>query len=198
VNDGEFREFFDQLPDGETQSVEWKSGRPFSDRAYRCKIVKAIIAMSNLADGGRVLLGPTDGQRSVIAWSDPADIDSWTMDGLGGVLRSYCSEAPRVVLRRRRVEGGDLLEISVSTFDALPTFCVKNSEGPAAGILYAGQIYVRAPGQASSAPAGSQADMRPVFDLHFARAYQRVQGLGVARETRVDLFAKRAKEFFET
>jgi hypothetical protein len=193
----QFLQFFDTLPMHEQRQVEWKVGKSSQDEKYRLRVVRAVMAMSNLPDGGHLLLGPTNSDRTIIRWESDADRNTWSADQLGGLLERFCTEPPAFIMRERPVDGGVLIHIDVEPFDLFPTAC-KCSSGDPAQILTAGCVYVRSAGQSKSVAAVTQGDWRLVMDAYFSLELTRRQGVNrdLAPAAPVDRLTTRMKEFF--
>lgn len=191
--DDEFLDFYNRLPPHELTDVEFKSGLGFGDLRFRATVIKAVLAMSNLPDGGRVLLGPND-DRSSIGWSPAAAKASWSADRLADVLHSHASEAPRISLLPRAIGAEVLLEIDVSPFDLLPTVCKVTYED----ILTKGVTYIRPfSGRPRSVAAVDPADVRRLHEAFFARELARLRRMGVdPLPERTSELARRERDFF--
>ena len=112
---------------GETRSIEIKTSMSWNDIATKFKITKSIMALSNIRDGGRIILGVNQCQNGVF---DPKgmtlnDFDSFDQDDLQDHIGKYIVHYAKV--RLGKVSNGSLkyVVIHVGEFDRLPVVCGK-------------------------------------------------------------------------
>lgn len=112
---------------GETRSIELKTSMPWNDDATKFKIIKSIMALSNIRDGGRIILGVDECQNGKF---DPKGMclnhfESFTQDDLQDHIGKYI--VPYAKVRVEKVSKGPLnyVVIHVGEFDRWPVLCGK-------------------------------------------------------------------------
>src|SRR5919106_5240981 len=85
---------------GETRSIKIKTSMSWNDIATKFKITKSIMALSNIRDGGRIILGVNQCQNGVF---DPKgmtlnDFDSFDQDDLQDHIGKYIVHYAKVRL----------------------------------------------------------------------------------------------------
>lgn len=167
----------------EGRNVEFKAAGSPKDTAFLAKVARAAIALSNLRDGGVILVGVDDAdpaqggtglsdeERSL--WAD--------YDLVSDRLASYCDPPIQFGITLRRVPSNHAVaRIRVSEFDDIPTLCKKEFTG----VLTRGRLYLRTKGKPETADSFSSNELRELLDLageKRARAilaqHARVQGV---------------------
>jgi predicted HTH transcriptional regulator len=176
----------------ESQGVEFKESGTWDNLKW--KVVRNVLAMGNLRDGGVVIIGVA--QRG----------DAWTLDGIGGddlstfdpdkmtdQINSFVSPhaAPTIVTHSR----GDrrFLVVRVHEFDDTPLVCKKN--GPQGEGLQEGAVYVRPPGMARSTRITRAEEMHDLLDLAAEKRARRF--LEAAKRIGLEMPATSTRRFEE-
>lgn len=174
------------------RSVRW-------DGDIRAKITKSIMAMSNLRDGGWIVVGKEeqpDRSFSPVGMSQ-ADFDSFDPDEVQAFV--YARAEPPVDFDVRKIvyNGKKFVIIRVKEFENEPVIC-KKSYG---NILHNGVIYIRSKGKPESIPVPSQYEMREIIENAIDKGvrafFQRSQRIGIMRLPSVDDAAKFSKQVEE-
>lgn len=147
----------------EAQGVEFKESAAWD--ALKWKIIATCMGMSNLRDGGLILVGVS--QRND-AWDlagiSPGHLSTFEPDTILGQLNSFASppiEIDIVTVEYRN--GRTFLAIQVREFAATPVVCRKN--GPNGLGLREGDIFVRPPGLARTSKATSATELQDMLML---------------------------------
>jgi hypothetical protein len=154
----------------ETRNLDYKGPMSFvgADKADRCEIVKDLIAMSNVRDGGSILIGvEQDGGKFVPRGVTTAQAASFDITKIGDFARNYCSVLPTVTSHVVEIDGVDLVLLQVAEFGEEPIVCIKDmtrSGSATEFILRKGSIYVRT-SDARSVAIDSSESMRALLDL---------------------------------
>jgi hypothetical protein len=174
----------------EDRNREFKASFPWireSNGETMAKVTKTILAMSNLPDGGHIIIGveePASGSTSYRAIGmDAEHLKSYSHDVVADFVRSYAE--PYANLNLEIVEVGDakFVAIAVEGFQEIPVVCKRNY----GDILTQGTVYVRPrSGRPCSEPVSNYADMRELIDLAVER--------GVTKFLRTQGVARKAKE----
>jgi predicted HTH transcriptional regulator len=164
----------------EDRNREFKASFPW-DRASQgdtmAKVVRTILAMGNLRDGGHIVIG-------VKQVSDGSDLNEFTPDGVqedhlrtysqdvvSDWVKDYADPAAPFSLDIKLVEANKFVIISVEGFQDYPVIC-KRSYGD--NILSEGSIYYRPKsGRPRSERISSYTDMRELMDIATERGVRR-------------------------
>lgn len=145
----------------EAPSVEFKAGAKWD--TLKAAIVKTALAMSNLLDGGLIIVGrPED--TSLKDGVSAADLESYDPDIMRDQFDAYAS--PRVVVSIAQFDlaGSLYVAIDVSGFEEDPVVCKKDL-GPDR-VLRQGAIYIRPfGGRPRTVPIATAEEMRSVVEL---------------------------------
>ena len=119
--------FLIALRDGvETRVTEFKESQPFE--VLKWKLVKACMAMANLRDGGRIIVG-CDERDGVPVPSGMTEEDqrSYTQDALIELVNKYARPPVSLTLRRVEFDGLLFVGIEVAPFERTPVMCIKHN-----------------------------------------------------------------------
>ena len=157
---------------GETRSIELKTSMPWNDDATKFKITKSVMALSNVRDGGRILLGVDQCQNGEFSPKGMSldHFESFTQDDLQDHLGKYI--VPYAKVRIEKVSNGSLhfVVIHVGEFDRLPVICGKvydltNKLGKDK-IIKEGDVFTRTRvHRFESSRVKAQTDMQDILDL---------------------------------
>lgn len=148
---------FENLIEGseETDALEFKAAMAWNQHS----LAKDILAMSNVRDGGRIVIGIADGtwERQGLT---PEQVASYQIDQMKDHISRVAD--PMAIFRFDVVQGHDgltFLVITVSPFEELPVICKNN--GPE---LRAGTIYFRTrTRRVESAAISNSSELRQVL-----------------------------------
>jgi predicted HTH transcriptional regulator len=139
----------------ETDSLEFKGAMPWS-----CdQLVKDILAMANVTDGGVVVVGVEDGtlQRQGL---DDQQVASYDVEIMRDQVARYAD--PHVIFSCEIVDDTDgrrFVVINVRPFDEIPVVCRRDGKD-----VHAGTIYFRSrAGRPRSARVDNSTDMREII-----------------------------------
>lgn len=112
---------------GETRSIEIKTSMSWNDIATKFKITKTIRALSNIRDGGKIILGVNQCQNGEF---DPKgttlnDFDSFDQDDLQDHIGKYIVSYAKVRLEKVSNDSLKYVVIHVGEFGRLPVVCGK-------------------------------------------------------------------------
>lgn len=154
----------------ETQSVEFKDACNWNANA----LAKDILALSNVQDGGYIIIGVEDGSFNRKGITSQQK-ESYKIDVMKDQLTSFAD--PHVNFFVEFPKDRDQKEyaaIRVFQFEEIPVICRKDSTDTKAGILY----YRNKNRRVESAPVSSSYDMRDIIELATVRMMQRKTELG--------------------
>ncbi len=148
----------------EDRNLEYKQSSSWDDRIFRAKLAKSILAMSNLRDGGHIILGiekQGDGTYSPKGM-EQAHIDSFSFDDVARFVAEFADPYARFNLTKEKDElGRQYVWIQVEEFKEIPVICRKSYSD----ILSAGKVYTRTRRVPESAEVPGHTEMREILDM---------------------------------
>jgi predicted HTH transcriptional regulator len=138
-------------------------------------IIKDILAMSNLTDGGKILIGVKDGtfERVGVSASEKA---TFAEESMQDQVSPYAD--PHVeftVSYPKDRQGLEYVLIEVKSFSEIPVICRKKGTDLVAGVVYCRSVGRRP----ESAPVPNSYIMRDILFVASARMAQRYRDLGM-------------------
>jgi predicted HTH transcriptional regulator len=153
----------------EDRNREFKQSFPWIRSSHgntMAKVTKTILAMSNLRDGGHIVIGveedPSGGGTYTPVGMQNNHLSSFSYENMADFVRAYAEPYVRFDIDVVDLNGKAFLVIAVAGFGGTPVIC-KKSYG---NVLSEGTIYVRSrSGRPRSEPVSNYADMRELIDL---------------------------------
>lgn len=178
MNDADFREILARGDEG--RHVEFKKSVPWDKGHFKYKLIKAVLAFSNVRDGGAIIIGVKETDDGF----DNTGIkeDHWATydeDEIRANVSTFADPYAKCRLEPHTDEGGELYGvIDVEQFDEIPVICAR--DGPEN--LIDGAIYTRSYRIPESVPVPSQTEMREILDMaieaQVRRHYERQERIG--------------------
>jgi predicted HTH transcriptional regulator len=158
----------------ETQSLEVKASMPWEVS----KLAKDILALSNVRDGGYIVIGIEDGTftRQGV---DSSTRDSYRVDVMRDQMAAYAD--PHVLFSvdyPKDRNGLEFVVIRVEPFEQLPVICRKDGHDVKAGVIYYRNLNKRP----QSAAVSNSYDVREIVTLAAVRMRQQLAILGARLE----------------
>lgn len=148
----------------ELRNVELKGPGPLSAPNLLAKVVRAMLGMANLRDGGVILVGVLD-DRTPVGLS-PGDLATWEYDDLASKVARYADPMVEFELTKVSVNSDQVLvAIEVKQFRTEPILCKKDLNVGADLVLRNGACYVRPVGRVETADVPNSQSMRELLDL---------------------------------
>ena len=154
----------------ETQSIEFKNSCDWSTKTF----AKDILALSNVQDGGYIIIGVEDEnfQRKGITKTQK---ETYKIDVMKDQITAFADPHVNFTLDfSKDREGKEYAVIHVFQFEEVPVICRKDSVDTKAGTIY----YRNKNRRAESAPVSNSYDMRDIIQLATIRMMQRKVELG--------------------
>jgi len=140
--------------------------------------VKDILAMANVIDGGRIVIGVEDGAFTRTGLS-PEQIATYKIDEMRDGIAPFAD--PRVVFRMEKVAdlaGLQFVVIEVSPFEDVPVICKRDGDDVKAGVVYF-RSRTRRP---ESAAVANSSDMRDLVERSAVLSARRLRRIGFIPE----------------
>lgn len=147
----------------EERNLELKSSMAWTDPDVRGKVCRTLMALSNIRDGGALVLGVVEGPSGTFTESgmQSAHSDTFTQDGVAAVVAEYAAPFVDFTLSIIEDEGKDFVVFEVREFAEVPIVCRKDGLNS----LRRGALYTRTRRMYESAECSSEADTREIWDL---------------------------------
>jgi hypothetical protein len=168
----------------ETRTVEFKGPGAGNDPRHLALIIRAMLAMANRRDGGRVVVGVIEqsGVCNAVGLTS-AQLASWSdHDSISDRVAVYADPSIDFVIREMANSvGRQFVVIEVAEFDSVPVICRKSYDN----VLADGACYVRPRRKPESVPVRSAADMRDLIELATEKELRRI--LSTTRRAGIEL-----------
>lgn len=158
----------------ETDALEFKGAVSWDRNLF----VKDILAMANIIDGGRIIVGVEDGTLRRQGLSEE-QLASYRIEEMRDSIAPFAD--PRVVFRMEVVAdsaGLHFVVIEISPFEDVPVICRRDGADVHAGTVYF-RSRARRPG---SAAISSSSDMRDLVERSAALSARRLRRIGFVPE----------------
>ncbi len=154
----------------ETDRLEFKAAMPWNKN----QLVKDILAMANVQDGGRIVIGVEDETFKREGMSEE-QAESYKIDDMRDQIAPFAD--PKVIFKTHSAtdrNGLRYVVIDIAPFDDQPVICKRDGAD-----VHAGTIYFRSQAQKpQSARVSNASDMREIVDRAVVGAMRRQQRLG--------------------
>jgi predicted HTH transcriptional regulator len=145
----------------ESRNLDFKESQPYDVLKY--KIIKAALAMSNIRNGGLVIIGVSErGPEWALDGISPAHLATYDVDVMLDQIHAHASPVGVDVITHVR-DSKTFLVISIHEFESDLVICRK--DGPAGEGIEKGRVYVRPAGKPQSRAVMSSEEMREITDL---------------------------------
>ncbi len=154
----------------EAQTIEFKDSCNWNIKMF----AKDILALSNVQDGGYIIIGVEDGNfsRKGITF---AQKETYKIDIMKDQMTAFADPHVNFSIDfPKDREGKEYAVIHVFQFEEVPVICRKDSFDTKAGVLY----YRNKNRRVESAPVSNSYDMRDIIQLATIRMMQRKIELG--------------------
>jgi len=169
----ESQELLDLVRHGrEERNLEYKRSVNWKDKKIRDRITKTVLSMSNIRDGGAIVVGVEQiGEAFKTTGMKAKDLDSFTQDGLSSYINEFADPFAEITVSKVSDEKSTFVVIQVEEFAELPVVCKRDGEHN----LRRGAIYTRTRRKYESAELPSQAEMREILDLAVEKGIRTLQ-----------------------
>jgi hypothetical protein len=156
----------------ETANVDFKESAKWP--TLKWKIIKAVLGMGNLRDGGLIIVGVSERHH---IWDldgiSPISRNTFDADTMAAAFDKHISPAPRVEAVIHDRDGKQFLVLDVGKLEDIPIICKK--EGPAGEGIEQGGFYHRPLGGVPRTERVRPAeDMRPILEIAAENGARRI------------------------
>jgi predicted HTH transcriptional regulator len=172
----------------ESRSLEYKQSLNWNDNEHKAKIVKSLLALANLMDGGYLVLGVEDGSFEPIGMRDE-DYVLLNQDDIADHVKNYADPYLEFELNTIEDKGKMFAVFKVFAFEEVPVLCKRQYPGA----LRHGAIYTRSKtGKPETIEVPNHVEMREIISTAvekgirlFLEKNKRV-GIGLSMEVITD------------
>jgi len=156
----------------EERNLEYKGPMTWSRPEVQAKIVKSVLAMSNLRDGGWIVIGVREkgGVFERVGLSSE-ELALLKQDDVSTVVNKYADPFCELTVHRLKYESRDFVIIEVGGFEELPVICKK--DGPEN--LHRGDIYARPRRKYETVRVPSQVEMREILETAVEKGVRKLR-----------------------
>ncbi|MPZ23879.1 MAG: hypothetical protein GEU28_10095 [Dehalococcoidia bacterium] len=160
----------------ELRTLEFKRSFSWTNRAVQLTLAKTALAMSNIEDGGTIVVGveERDGGLFEPVGMGAEDYESFSSDDVLDFINRFADPPVEIVLSKGLIGARMFVVIQVLAFREIPTIC-RRDDGPRAE-LREGAIYTRPYGTPRTAEVRGQTDMREIMDRAVDKGVRRLLG----------------------
>ncbi len=162
----------------ETQRTDFKESVSWSVETF----AKDILALSNVQDGGFIIIGIAEGpnggfERKGIS---PEHKNSFKVDVMRDQMASFAEPHVDFIVESPKDKNGlEYAVIKVFQFEEIPVICNKESKDTKKAVIY----YRNKNRRIESAPVSNSYDMRTMIELAVVRMMQKKKQLGFVVES---------------
>ena len=168
----------------EVRGIEFKPSGPRTDRVLFANVVRAALGMSNIRDGGRIVLGVEEAGNTLnpVGLAD-SDLLTWNYDHIADSFGPYADPSIQFHVAEAEYQAKRFIIIWVYQFEEIPILCNKDETISGRVVLRKGACYVRSRRKPETTEIPTQEDMRALLDLAtdkgIARWISRAQTAGI-------------------
>ncbi len=146
----------------EERNLEYKSALSWETSEVKDKITRTVLAMSNIRDGGAIVLGvEQQGQSFTPAGLTPNQASSFSHDALSPYVNKYADPSVELMVSSVVHESRSFIVIEVAEFRQLPVVCKRDGTR----WLRRGALYTRSRGKIETCEVSTHEDMRELLDI---------------------------------
>jgi predicted HTH transcriptional regulator len=173
----------------ETQRIDFKAPCPWNIGTF----AKHILAMSNVQNGGHIIIGVQEINNTFEWVGVPSEIkDTYSTDRMRDEMTIYADPHVNFSLQNIKVRDKEFVVIEIEQFEEAPVICRTDRNGLIAGTIY----YRNRNRRAESAPVSNSADMREIILLATSQQLKKFKGYNIIEKipSEKDVEKKKLKE----
>jgi predicted HTH transcriptional regulator len=147
----------------EGRNLEFKQSTPWIESEFKAKIVKSVLAFTNVRDGGWIIIGveqQSDGTFKPVG-VQPDHLAAYNGDDIASHVAEFADPYAKIPLCKIDLDSTSYVAIRVEEFDDIPVICKKDGFNK----LRRGDIYTRTYRIPECAEVPSQTEMREILDM---------------------------------
>ncbi len=153
----------------ENRNVELKPSIPWKDanRQHQLQdIIKSVLGMSNVRDGGKIILGVFQKQDKTfeVQGMKNEDLQTYDQDHIYQVVRIYGNPSPRFEVSNIEYNGKYFIVFTIQDFLYSPVICLKNGNNNGTEPLVKGSLYTRTH-KPETKRVNEETEMREIINL---------------------------------
>lgn len=156
---------------GEARDIEFKRGDSWKNIKHL--VVKVVLAMSNVEDGGTVVIGIDEGMsgKDRLVGMDEKVSATFRTDDMIEFVNRYADPPVQIKVRKISERGRHFVVLVVPEFDYQPILCKKSLDRDGKKYLEAGRLYYRPIRKVESTSQLTHHDMRELLDTAVVRRH---------------------------
>ncbi|MGR0329635.1 Putative DNA-binding domain-containing protein [Bacillus sp. bc15] len=157
----------------ESRNIEYKTTYNWNEPSHKAKITKTILAMSNIRDGGYLILGVRELENHTFSVDGmPQEhFELLNQDDLMSHINNYADPYVTFILHKFDIDNKFFAIFEVMEFEQVPVICKRDGVAN----LQVGAIYTRSRQMAATATVNNQAEMREIIDIAIEKGVRRLQ-----------------------
>lgn len=161
MNTEQFRELIATRREG--RNLEFKQSMPWSSAEWKAKLVKSVLAFSNVRDGGNIVIGIEESNTGefVLAGMPEEHHSGYNQDDVDSEVAIFADPYAKCTVHKLIVDGTRFVVLDVEEFLEVPVICKKDGVNN----LRKGAVYTRAYGKAETIIVPSQTEMREILEV---------------------------------
>lgn len=148
----------------EERNIEYKQSVPWNNDYWKAKLTRTIIALSNIKDGGFLVIGVKDGTWAPEGMTDD-HFNSFKQDDVQAYVNAHVKPTAQFTVSHVEDKGKKFVVIQVKEFDLYPVVCSKSGDGDFIAELHEGVFYIRALRMNESVAIKDTPELSEVIDL---------------------------------
>ena len=178
MDQNEFYNLISDLREGRTK--EFKQSTPWQETKFKCKIVKSVLAFTNVRDGGYIIIGikELDNHTFELEGMTENDLSTYDEETLSSVIAEYADPYVRIELDKASYDNKEFLIIKIHEFDDIPVICKRPGS-----LLRRGAMYTRSYRIPESVEVPSQTEMREILEIAVEKQLRKY----LTRQTRIGI-----------
>jgi len=158
----------------EERNIEYKSSMLWERSEKRFEIIKCILGMANMRDGGFIVFGVEQQDSNfILSGMAPDHVMSFNQDKVDDVVKDFADPFVETQVIIVEHESKKFVVIQVNEFEEIPVICKKNYPPRSGTLLREGAIYNRPKGKSETTEVSTQAGMREIIDMAVDKSLHR-------------------------
>ena len=146
----------------EERNLEYKGNIKWNDLLSKASLTKTILAMSNIRDGGAIVIGvEQEGENFNLVGLSKENFDTFKQDDISSFVNEFADPYVEISVSRINYKGSKYVIIQVEEFSEIPVICKRDGKKG----LKRGVIFTRPRRKIESVEIPSQVEMREILDM---------------------------------